>query len=350
MDKHTQHHNWLEGIDIDALLELIESPKTYGYREFCRLLNIAICPSGSNSQIKQLNELSMICEYEKIRRKYNFISLRTADEITLYNQKALYIPLIELCLAEKFIKLKDKQDNNFQNGILYFSLSTLIRWCGIANENFQVAHHGTYESKKIICLKHDFSWGEFNKFISVSYNKLLKPLLRSALRSLDNSGSIVIHKAFRLFNISANGYITYKNLLSSSWLGQQLEHIVAQVYTEFNIKQIQELFFMSATVKNQFYERCNTLCQNQLGYTGFYDCYAITVNWNRLRFNIAAIQEELNQRIQHKFQNTNLLKEITPESREKFILSMIDLDSPDDYNEDLLEYSQFKHEKGESYE
>lgn len=346
--KTNYNKDWLQGIKYENLTYLIQSDKLYGYREFCRILNIPICPSGSNSQIRQLNELSMICEYEKINHKYNFISLSTEDEIKLYNHRSVYITLIELCLLEKFLEFQEKEtDNNFQHGILFFSLSTLMQWCGIVHDNFTIAKHSNIYSKRIICLKHEYNLDEFNHFLTISYNKLLKPLLRSALKTLDNRGSIVIHKGFKLFSVGSNGYITYRNILSSGSIGQQLEQIIAQVYTEFHIGKVQELFFMEQQVKNRFYHRCNEICQQTLGYSGFYDCYAISMNWNRMRHNIQVLQQELNKRIQTKFQTSTLLQDLNPQAKQQFILSMIDLDSLDDYKEDLLEYSQFKTVEGE---
>lgn len=333
----------LNGLNWDKLEELIQTDKLYGYREFCRLLDLQIMSSGSGSQLRQLNELSLICEYEKINSKYRFIRMRNEDEIMLYKERSIYTPLIEYCLSEKFLELQHQNDINFQDGILYFSMSTLMSWCGIVHENYQFLRQGynKFEKKTAVCLKHGFDMQELSKFLTISYDKVLKPMIRTALKSMDNKKSIVIHKGFKIY-VHTDDKTIYKNILATSETGRQLEDIIANVYTEFGIKKIQELFFISVDKRNEIYDRCNELCKQKLGYDGFYDCYAIVINEYRTRYNLKYLRKELNERVQRKLLDTKILNEINYSSREDFITTMVALDSKANFEADLEEYYKYK--------
>lgn len=334
----------LEGLNWKALEELTQTDKHYGYREFCRLLNLKIMGSGSSSQLRQLNELSMICEYEKVNSKYHFIRMRSDDEIVLYKERSVFTPLIEYCLSEKFLQLKQSNDVNFQDGILFFSMSTLLSWCGIVHDNYQFMRRGNnkFEKKTAICLKHGFNIKELSQFLTVSYDNILKPMIRTALKSMDNKSSIVIHKGFKIYSLAEDGYRTYKNVLATSEIGRQLEEIIADVYTEFEVKQIQELFFTSPERRNKIYARCNELCKERLDYDGFYNCYAIVINDARIQFNIESLRKELNQRVQNKILNSKFLDEMRSGSKEEFVATMIALDTKANFESDLEEYYRYK--------
>lgn len=334
----------LEGMDWDALERLTQTDNLYGYREFCRLVGLKIQSSGSNMQIRQLNELSMVCEYEKVNSKYRFVRMRTADEIMLYKERSIFTPLIEYCLSEKFLQLRQQDDPNFQDGVLFFSIGSLMSWCGIVHENYQFMRqgHDRFERKIAICLKHGFDLGELSRFLSVSYEHILKPMIRSALKSMDNKKSIVIHKGFKVFDECDSGRRIYKNLLATSPDGQRLERIVAQAYTEFGIKKVQELFFASQELRQEIYHRCNSLCKQELGHDGFYDCYAIVVNDYRTRFNMGALRHELNERVQRRMLESHHLRDIRPSSKEKFVTTMVSLTTHADFESDLEEYHRYK--------
>lgn len=334
----------LEGLDWDALQKLVKTDKLYGYREFCRILNLKILGSGSSSQLKQLNELSMICEYEKVNSKYRFLRMRSSDEITLYKERSVFTPLIEYCLSEKFLNMKKNNDLHIQNGILFFSMSNLLLWCGMVHENYQFMRQGDnkFDKKLAICIKHGFNLSELSKFLTVSYDNILKPIVRNALKSMDNKKSITIQKGFKVYRYVDNGRKVIKNVLATSSLGQQLEHIIADVYTEFRITNTQELFFMSNEQRQQLYDRCNFLCSSELGYDGFYDCYAIIINEYRTRYNISVLKKELNKRTQRRILDSKFLDDIHTKSRKDFVATMIALDSNVNFRNDLEEYYHYK--------
>ena len=113
----------IETLNIKNLYKLINDDRLYGYREFCRILEIPILNAGSASQQKQLRELNMICEYEKDGNKYRFIKIRSEDELVFYNERAIYAPLIKYIISEKFLTNECK--DMMIDGILYITMSKL---------------------------------------------------------------------------------------------------------------------------------------------------------------------------------------------------------------------------------
>lgn len=339
--KGSREKSHIESLDWEKLEEITGNNTLYGYREFCRLLNIPIKSSGSGSQIKQLNELSMVCEYEKTNTKYKFIRMRNQDEIMLYRERSSFTPLIEYCLTEKFLELNEKDDVNIQNGILFFSMGTILSWCGIVHENFEYVRKSRKqpEHKIAIAYKHQFDLQEMTRFVDISYEKILKPMVRNALRAMDNKKSIVIHKGFRLYKKSGDGRI-YKNILGTSSLGRQIEKIISDTYTEFNIRNAQDLFFAKKEIQQQVYDRYNELCRERLDYDGFFDCYAIVVNRTRSQHNLEVLRHEINARIQTKMDASPHLKSLPSGSKDKFIGMMIDLNTEVNFREDVDEYNR----------
>lgn len=327
----------IENINIDVLRHMTQEDRTYGYSEFCKLLNIPHLSSGSNSQIKQLNELSMICEYEKVNTKYNFIRMREENEIFLYQERSQYTPLIEYALTEKFLEA------NLKHGeILFASMRQLMLWCGITHENYDYMRTGKMERRIGVIHKYDYNPKELNTFLSVSYEHVLKPMVRSAIRTMDNKASITVHKGYRLYKNLDDGTIRYVNVIASDNIGQDLDAIVADTYTEFHIKKVQDLFFAKKSIQNDFYKACDAKCKEQLGYDGFYNCYAIAVHKKRSRYNLKRLFGELNDRVQKKILASKALSELPTSSKEEFVDKMIRLDTDANFKRDVEEYYRMK--------
>lgn len=345
--KGSREKSHIEALNWEKLQELIDTDRLYGYTEFCRLLNIPVKSSGSGSQIKQLSELSMVCEYEKINTKYKFIRMRNRDEIMLYKERSTFTPLIEFALTEKFLSLSASNDKNMKDGILFFSMGNILDWCGIVHQNFEYVRK--HQQKKFtdhrlaISFKHNFNAGELLRFVNVSYDKILKPMVRNALRSMDNKKSIVIHKGFKLYRYNEDSF-SYNNILASSELGRKIENIIANVWTEFGIKKAQNLHFMSNEKRQKIYDRYNEKCQQELGYDGFYDCYAIVINQARSKHNLQAIKQDLNERVQNRFLSSKYLDDFIVGEKNRFIGTMIDLKTETNFSEDVEEYYKMKME------
>lgn len=334
--------NELDSLDLDKLKYLTKTDKVYGYRELCRILHLPIKHSGSNAQIKQLGALSNICEYEKVNSKYKFIRMRTDEEIELFQERATFTPLIECCLTDKFITLTEQHSHYYQDGILYLSMSTMLGWTGAVHENYMFMKNRKFETRLALSRIHQFDLTELNTFLTVSYDQVLKPMIRNALRTMDNKKSVTIYKSFKLYKKDKTGYITYSYTTNSTPLGQELEKIVADVYTEFDVKNIQAMFFLKKELASQLYDRCNEVCKERLGYDGFYDCYGILVHTERSKQNLTEIKHEINRRTQDKLMSIKYLDNIKTGSKKEFIDTMIDIDTTTNFKNDYEEFWRMK--------
>lgn len=338
--KGSKSKSHIESLNINGLYNLINSDKLYGYREFCRILEIPILSSGSASQDKQLKELSMICEYEKENRKYHFIRMRTEDEIMLYNERAIYSPLIEYIISEKFCS--EQCSDKMVDGILFLSMPQLLVWTGMVNENFNEIRTGdqAYETRMAVHFinRGKFNTGDLKMFVNVSYKDILKPIMRDALKSLDNKKSITIQKGFKLFVKNIDGHILYKPVTATSSIGKEILHICAEVFTELGIKNTRELYTNKRNLSRSYYERCNEICSERLGYDGFYDCYAIIVDKSRTRYNMNVLQNELNKRIRDRIRNAKQLNSLSVKSKENMIDAVIALNTQYDFKDDRKKY------------
>lgn len=347
--KGSKSESHLEDLNKDKLNELIESNQLYGYREFCRILGIKILPSGSTSQFKQLKELSMICEYEKQNRKYDFIRMRTKDEIILYNERAIYSPLIEYIVSEKFCTTECRE--KMEDGILYLSMPELLTWTGMVNENYNIMRREfrNYQTRLAVhFINHQYGGnmlnvGDMKTFLNVSYQDILKPIMRDALKSMDNRKSITIQRGYKLFKEDDKGWVTYKNVLATSDEGKEILHICSDVFSELGIKKVQELYGSKRNLSPVYYDRCNELCAERMGYDGFYDCYAIIVDQIRTAHNMDILLEELNKRIRERIRSSKHLNALSVNSKETMIDSVIDLKTEYNFKNDM---SKFYDEKG----
>lgn len=342
--KGSHSQSYIDTLNAENLMFLIDSNKLYGYREFCRILQIPVLSSGSNSQTKQLKELSMICEYEKENRKYRFIRLRDQDEIMLFNERSIYAPLIEYIISEKFCSVACE---NFKvDGILFMSMPQLLTFTGMVNHNFNEVRTGNdaYETRIAVHFanKGKFDIGDLKMFVNVSYRDILKPIMRDALKSMDNKRSITIQKGFKLYNLNDSSHATYYPVVATSQLGQQLLHICADAMTKLKVDKVQDFYTSKKYLVQDYFNICNEMCFDQLGYNGFYDCYAIIVDKVRTQHNMEVLQYELNQRIQDRLRNAKQFVNMSINSRDNLLNAVIDLNTNYNFKMDLQNYRKLK--------
>lgn len=336
---------YLKDLDMEKLRYLTTTDHFYGYREFCREISIPIKSSGSNAQIKQLGELSNICEYEKVQSKYHFIRMRTEDEIKLYKDRTKFTPLIEYCLGQKFLDLIHSNTQYHDKNMLFLSMGSMLIWCGMVHDNFMYLQNSNgyqmYERRRVISKKHAWNLQDLNYFLNSSYNQVLKPIIRTALKTMDNKKSIVIHRGYKLLE-NTNGFIKYTNILNTSPQGREIERIVANVYTEFKIKNVQSTFFLPREIQNQINDRCNEICQKELGYDGFFNCYALFINEERLTYNLKEVKDALNQNTQNRLMTAKQLDKLTNATKKEFIDTMIDVNTTENFRQDFEDYYKMK--------
>jgi hypothetical protein len=337
--KRSKQKNWLEGLNPDAFYRLINSNRLYGYREFCRVLEIPIASSGSNSQLKQLNMINMLCEYEKEGSKFKFIRVRNEQDIEVFQEQLAYTQLFKYSLMRAFSQ-EDFQ-KNIQDGMLFITMPKLMEMCGMVNRNFGIFRNASEHKKWVISMVHKNEFGKgidsynnLKHFVDVAYD-VIKPIIRNALKSMDNEHSITIHKGYVLYKELDNGVSLKKRVIKGVGEGEEVFKICGDVLSELNIEKMNDLYFGNPEKIQQFYGRCNELCKERLGYDGFYDCYAINTNPKRIEYLLNVnYAQALNDKVKEKLDEHRLLEEIGNKFKKNLISATTDINTTYDFNQD----------------
>lgn len=344
-NKGKKKKNWLEGLNPEAFYKLINSDKLYGYREFCRILNIPIAGSGTNSQSRQLDMINMLCEYEKEGSKFKFIRVRNEQDIEVFQEQLAYTQLFKYSLTQAFSQ--EEFQKNIQDGMLFITMPKLMEMCGMVNKNFGIFRNASEHKKWVISMVHKDEFGRgvdnynnLKRFVDVAYD-VIKPIVRNALKSMDNEHSITIHKGYILYKELENGVSLRKRVLKGVGEGEEVFKICGDVLSEFNIEKMNDLHFGNAEKIQQFYDRCNELCKERLGYDGFYDCYAININPKRIEYMLNVnYAQALNSRTIEKLDESKLLEEIGNKFKRNMISATTDINTPYDFDQDYKSATQ----------
>lgn len=337
--KRSKKKNWLEGLNPEMFYKLINSDKLYGYREFCRILEIPIAPSGSTSQSRQLDMINMLCEYEKEGSKFKFIRVRNEQDIEVFQKQLGYTQLFKYSLMQAFSC--EEFQKNIQDGILFITMPKLMEMCGLVNKNFGIFRNASEHKKWVISMVHRDEFGKgvdsynnLKRFVDVAYD-VIKPIIRDSLKSMDNEHSITINKGYVLYKELDDGVSLRKRVLKGIGEGEDVFKICGDVLSEFNIEKMNDLYFGNAEKIQQYYDRCNELCKERIGYDGFYDCYAISINPQRIEYMLNVnYTQALNNAAKEKLDETKLLEEIGNKFKRNLIGATADINTTYDFNQD----------------
>lgn len=347
----------IENLNMDKLKEIAGDEKLYSYKNLCQILNIPRLEGSS--KIKQLNEFGCLCEYEKDRTKYRILEIRQEADIQTYRQNSKYLPYIEMILS-RLIEDKQLTPHDY-NGVLYVTNKELTKLTGLVNENLIYVLSGNNQYNKRYIISQIYGWNadyggngkgsELWNFSNTVMNGVAKPIIRSAMKSLDNRRSIMIQKGYKLFTITKqfqNSHLsTHKYTLATSKEGQILNRIVADAYSEFGIKNNQQWALSNKETKDKIVSRCNEQCKKELGYDYFIDCYAITIAPARVKYNMEIIKGELNNLMLERLEVAKTLKScngiegfnnVSIAHYEEMVNAMIRLDTPYDFKKDIKKH------------
>lgn len=328
----------LENLDKEKLQELIDSGREYSYAKFCPIIGLQRLTS--NSKEKQLKELESICEIEKNGTKYRFVRMRDEDEIVLFNERTKYLPFIGNLLSE--IILEKIEMGECENGIYYLTTPQSLEVLGMVNQNFLLFHNNNrkweYKTEAVKNHRDDFSMRDINTFMSITYSHILKPIIRDSFRSIDNQYGIVIQRAYKCF-IKDGDTTIVQNFLATSKTGQKITAIAGKALETIGIGSMDKLFLQKQSVIKEYYSICNIMCKEQLGYDRFCQCYAISINEERLNkiYNWSrwAMKKELNRRAVGRIKSAKQLKDMATNSRDNLINAVIELNTRYDFREEL---------------
>lgn len=328
-------------LDYKALQEIYNNHEELNYKELCNKLHIK--EYAGNSKVKQLRELTGLCKYERKGHKYIITEISDKETIDLFNNRSIYIPYIQIILSHLFEQyyLKNKKNE------MYFSTKELMFSLGMINENFKaITGKDMYFNCGLVAKENGFNQNSLYNFAYKGYNSVLKPIVKSALRSMKNSKSIELvdgYKVYKEIKLSENETVTnYEYTNVNEQLGKEIFMIEGDVMTEMDIAGANELYGKKAYLKDSYYVNCNKMLRekcktdefkkNRWDFDGFYRAYMIVVNNKRLTHNIKDLKTEFNQVVQDKMFRTKTLNFLTGSELDTFVKATINTLEESQYN------------------
>lgn len=305
----------IQDLDYEALKELHESGEGVNYKELCRRLDIPIL--GGDSKKKQLKELTGVMKYEKEGIKFFITELCTHEVMDMFNNRATYLPYIQLILTDLFIK--SGKDN------IYLTTKDMIQELGMVNENYIAVLNGNmFDNCNIVANKFQYDNSQFYSYMSNSYNKLLKGIIRSSLESMENSMTIetlpgyCMTKKVKEFGMAR--YIQdYTNVTEK--MGSLIFEIEGDVLTQFGLRTRSDLHSSRSNIIDEYYKECHLKLREATDnkYDSFHRCKYIHINQKRLASNISELKNQLRGKVLNRFQTAKCLKNLTGEEMERYI-------------------------------
>lgn len=315
----------IDNLNYEELENIYKNKELLNYKQLCQKLNIPVLTS--NSKKKQLRELSAVFKHERRGQKYLITEICDKEVVDLFNNRSIYLPYIQILLSHIF------EEKNAEE--LFFSTKEIMCATGMINNNFKTL---TGKYMKLDCNTisniHGYNKDNFYKYIDKGYNSVLKPIIRSALSSMQNSKSIEVITAYKAYSYKNRRYV-YTSVEDD--LGKEIFNIEGNTMTEMGIKGANELYGRKINLKDEYHERCNKKLKdkyeeqlfrdNRWEFDGFYRCYKIIINKKRLANNINFLKKEFNDLIKNKMLKTKTLNFLTGEELHTYIKQTISTDN-----------------------
>ena len=319
----------IDNLNYDVLKEIYENKEMLNYKQLCERLGINVLTG--NSKVKQLKELSGILKYERKGQKYLITELCDKEIVDMFNKRSIYIPYIQLILTDIFENLKKEE--------LYFTYKEILYELGMINKNYKVlTGNNSYYNCQVVANENGFSPNHLYKYISKSYNEILKPIVKSALNSMKNSKSIDCVTGYGLYKKTKVGsdYVYQTKFTNiNEDLGRMLFKIEGETMDDLGIKNSNELYGKKSHLQKEYYKLCDEkLSKYKIEYDGFYRSNFIILNKKRLANNIPELKKELNQLIQKRISGTiiNTLDFLNGYEMKEFLKATIEIDGKNDYD------------------
>lgn len=320
----------IDNLNYDVLKEIYENKEMLNYKQLCEKLGINVLAGSSKS--KQLKELSGIMKYERQGQKYLITELCDKEIIDMFNKRSVYIPYIQLILTDIFENLKKDE--------LYFTYKDMLLGFGMINNNYKLlaGSDSSYHNCQIVANENGFSPKHLYDYIDLSYNRILKPIVDSALISMKKSKAIDYCTAYGLYKkIKVGDTTVNQNIFTNinEPLGKELFKIEGECMSELGIKGLNELYGKKSFLKREYYKRCNEkLLPHGIEFDGFYKSIYIIVNKKRLANNIPSLKTDLNSLIQKRIKGAfpTTFKELTGHEMNEFIRATIEINGTNEYN------------------
>lgn len=304
--------------DEEKLQMLVDSQSELNYRELTNFLELSYLRGCSKD--KQLSELSKICKIEKNKTKYKITEIYNSALIKK-DGKSTTLPDIEYILLSQLSK-------SDIDGILFVSNKELLRLCYMINNNYYAILNDKHRNSAFIGEKYGFD-DSFIEYVDKAYD-ILKPSLVNALKSMSNSKEIAITTGYKA--VKENSTIICASVTDE--LGEELFRIQGYAMEKLGVKKYSDFWGRYINKRQDYYDLCNAIVkdksendpkwiQNGWNFDKFYQCYAITLNISKMKFDLKSLQsarEDLNGITKDKMHNTKLLRDLSYNDIDKWFM------------------------------
>lgn len=302
--------------------------KLISYKDLCKLLNIEYY--SGNQKIAQLNELKRFYNIEKqgtkylIKEKYETPLLKTnGNSITLNDVRFILLSILS--------HIDDNKE--------YFATNKdLLRLCYIINNNYYSILNNKDRNAIYLSNKYGFD-DSFIEYIDNAYN-VLKPVITNALESMVKRKEILLNVGYKL---RKDKYIV-TTVSGNSLLGKEIFNIQGNAMRELNVERYSDLWGKHINKKQQYFDLCDKLTiynsnnnelwiKNDWCYDGFYQCYEIIRNINKIKWDLNLLletQNNLNDKIKNKIHKTKVL-DLSSEQINKWFYILNTINGDNDY-------------------
>lgn len=307
--------------DEEKLQILVDNKAKLNYRELTNFLELPYL--RGNAKEHQLSELSRICNIEKDKTKYEITEIYDSKLVKLSqkNGKSTTLPDIEYILLSQLSK-------SGIDGTLFVSNKELLRLCYMINNNYCAILNDKHRNSTFVGEKYGFD-DSFIEYVDKAYD-ILKPSLINALKSMSNRKEISITTGYK--SVKDNGTFICASVTDE--LGEELFHIQGKAMEKLGVKKYSDFWGRYINKRQDYYDLCNAIVkdksendpkwiQNDWHFDKFYQCYAITLNVSKMKFDLKSLEnvrEDLNNITKDKIHNTKLLRDLSYNDIDKWFV------------------------------
>lgn len=330
-----QTRDYLQGLKMDELIKIIDKKEKITYVELCNRIKIERV--SGDCKKKQIESLSFICQFNKNGRFFNFLRVKTEEEIKesiLANSKLTYSELIEEGLINYMIKNKYKK--------VFLMTSQIFQIVGMVNENYNFIKREIKNNQKrkqiIETYNEHFNNFELVYFINHLYPNIFQNIILNSIKEINKHNRLIIHKGY--IGIKTNNESGEK-IYPNSKEGEIFKNILEDCLREVGVKNISSVFINNHTT-NEYYQTKKRLCKERTQYRDFYDCYIITLGADvQTRYDANFISHKMNEKIKRKIMNNKDFERKIPLAAIKNLTNiLISLNTKYNVQEDCLRHKE----------
>lgn len=307
---------------------------TFTYNEFCELTNST--PVTPKQKVAQFNEWS---KYMDLTKGYNKITLNkvyNTDEMLLISHNRKFTEYISDLIIMYLANSNKKVET--------LTYKELAEYLYMVNKNYYKAKYKKMEYidefemhtdilyfTKDAAAKHIYN--DMGMFFNIT-DKIIKEIIRNALKSLENKGLIICNTNFKLYKtvkVKESQYVT-KTYICNDDQRKEFLNIRKKIMIKHNVNKLQDIIYLKKDERDSYFKdlrvalQSSPILNNCSKYANAFDIEygdkAVQYEYKRI---IAENKKIINNNLQYKLLTTKELECINNALKVQFIDKFIDI-------------------------